>query len=199
MEITLHKCPNCGKQKIFWLKKRWEESFYCTCSHRKLHNYYDAGYEDYFISLIRSPLSVQTLIDCAQQEYMRVNPAALKIKLEKYDLNNLSEQDFYDVVGIVLSSDDIYRLRLLLSQITDQGQMLSVVANVNPRIDIPKLKTYLEAKSFPLSNNDVVEMEKRIEDDYYHPEIDDVSQWNELLPVIECFSIQMSSQGRTCV
>ena len=79
-----------------------------------MHNHFNASYEDYFISLIRSPLTVEDLADLAQSEYLCVNTTNLKIKLKDFALDNLSEQEFYDVVKIVLSIDDIYRFRTLL-------------------------------------------------------------------------------------
>ena len=157
-----------------------------------MHNYYDASYADYFISLVREPVTFESLVDLAQQEFMRIDIDALIIKLGKYDLDNLSEQDFYDVIKIVLSSNDIYRLRSLLHQTIDQELMLTIIANVNPRINIPKLKAYLSTKNLPLSNDEVLAMERVIENDFYHSEIERVSQWDELLPVLECFSPRMS-------
>ena len=120
MVITLHACPKCGRRKIFWLKRSDEESFHCSCSSRKTKHHFDASYEDYFIDLMRGPITVEGLAKLARSEAMSVDPADLKVKLQAFDLEHLSEGEFYEVAGIVLACDDLHRFRNLLVRVTDR-------------------------------------------------------------------------------
>jgi hypothetical protein len=65
---------------------------------------------------------------------------------------------------------------------------LLIIANVNPRIDIPRLRGYLSGKCLPLSIDRIIEMENVIETNFYHDEVDQVTQWDEIPQVMECFN-----------
>jgi hypothetical protein len=187
MELALHKCAYCGKQKIFWLIHRWEESFYCTCSNRKLHNYHDASFGDYFAGLVQYPITVNGLVKLAYEQYMRVNKVILKKKLTAFDLNHLTENKFYQVIEAVFSCDDIYRLRPVLCEIKSINAFISLISNVNPRIKIPELTGYLSGKDMPFSMHDILVLEDEIETHFYDPYQEIVSDWDEFPAVANCF------------
>jgi len=178
MQIVLKECHNCGTIKEFWLKDTQEAGFYCKCgSSQKMRNYYGADYMDYFIGLLDSPLTLENILDLAQKHHMHIDHSGLRRELSGYNLANLTEAEFYQVMELVWRSNDVFRFRKALMQYTDLEQMLQAIANHNPRIDLPGLRGYLEQFDLPLTEKQVIEMEKEIEQSFYHLEIDEVTYW----------------------
>ena len=178
MQIVLKDCARCRTIKAFWLRNTREEGFYCKCGiNRKMRNYYGADYVDYFISLIRDPLTVEGLLNLAAKEHMHIEPGELHRKLQAYNLDHLTEPELHEMVMLVLASDDVFRVRKELARFTDIEQMLHAIAKYNPRIDIPGLREYLGGLGLPLSEEAVIEMEKAIEHRFYHFEIEHVTEW----------------------
>ena len=178
MQIVLKYCSHCGTIKDFWLRNAQEAGFYCKCGvNRIMRNYYGADYVDYFVSLIRNPITEDGLLRLAEKEHMVIEPNELYQKLIGYDLDHLSEEGLDDVVKQVLTSNNVFRFRKTLMQFTDAEQMLRAIATKNPRIDIPDLRKYLSRLDLPVTERQVVQMEEAIERGYYHPEIEIVTEW----------------------
>jgi hypothetical protein len=178
MEISVQQCMDCGRTRTFWLRSAIEAGFHCPCgTWRSTHSYFSGGYEDYFASLLRSPLTIEGLLALAQKEQMQIAPNDLRQKLASYDLTHLTEPAFYDVVQIVLASDDRLRFRKALARMNDLDSLLQIIAKSNPRIDIPGLRGYLKGRTFPLSEAAVIDMEQAIETLFYYPEIVQVLEW----------------------
>lgn len=178
MEIVRQYCSFCRFEKEFWLKNTREPGFYCKCGvNRIMHNYYGAEYIDYFSGMIRDPITVEGLMQLATEEHMVIDPDQLRNKLQKYDLANLTEQEFFDMLRDVVRSDSVFRFRTELMQFTDAEQMLRAIAKLNSRIDIPGLRRYLDQLKLPLGERQVIQMEQAIEREYYNPEIDVFTEW----------------------
>jgi hypothetical protein len=178
MEISVQECVDCGAIKTFWLRSGLEAGFRCPCgSGRITRSYFSGGYEDYFVSLLRDPLTLEDLLALAQKEHMQPDPGDLRQKLSGYDLAHLTEREFYDVVQIVLTSDNRLRFREELARMKDLESLVQIIAKANPRIDIPGLQDYLKDKAFPLSEGEIIDMEQAIDARLYHPEIVQIPEW----------------------
>lgn len=155
-----------------------ESGFYCKCGvNRIMRTYFGAEYLDYFTGMIGGHITVEGLVELAAREHMLIDPARLQKKLQKYDLDNLTEPEFFDMASDVLSCNDVFRFRRELVQFSEAEPMLTTIARRNPRIDIPGLQRYLHKWRFSFSEKQVIGMERAIAWLYYHPKIDIFTEW----------------------
>ena len=171
MQCDVLKCPQCGRIKTVWIINNFEDSFFCKCGYqRKMYQYFNSSYEDYFISLLRKSITVESLLELAKKEHIRVDPEKLHQQLKGYCLSNLSEQELHEISMILFNGHDIFWFRKQLTTYQDINQMLHAIEEMNPRIDIPKLRKYLNDFELPLSEAEVIQLETIIKEHLYNPD-----------------------------
>jgi|GEM_PF-3848005 len=179
MDLVLLKCQRCGTVKEFWLRDPYyEESFLCKCGHyRAMHGYYQGGFEDYLVSKVSFATTLEEVLELARKEHIHFDNSSLREKLSSFNFGHLSELELHQVAEIMMRSDDDNRFRKELTQYKDIDSIIRAVGKLSPRIDLPKLRDYLGKIDLPLSEKDVLEMEKVIEEYFYNPEIYTVTDW----------------------
>lgn len=178
MELVLKECSKCKTLKEFWLRNAYEDGFFCKCGYYQImHNYHGADFEDHLISQAPAFITLDRMLELAREEHLHFDELIIREKLLSFDFNNLSEQKLHEIVGIIIESHDSYRFRKALIKFKDIDAIIGEIAKLNPRIDLPKLRDYLTKIRLPLSEKDVLEMEKMIEEYFYNPEIYTVTDW----------------------
>ena len=178
MELVLKGCPKCLRLKEFWLRNASEDGFFCKCGyHLKMRNYHGAAFADSFIAQLPASPSLEGILELAGQEHLYFDDTSLRKKLASFNFDNLSEHQLHEIVDILIENHDVYRFRKKLGQFEEAEVMLREIAKLNPRIDIQSLREYLVNFALPLSENEIIKMEKTIEQNFYHPEIDVVTEW----------------------
>lgn len=176
MQIDVLKCPGCGRIKTVWIMNEFEDSFFCECGHpRKMYRYFSSSYGDYFIGLLRDPITVESLLTLAEEEHMCINPGKLRQELQGYDLSFLSEEELHEVIMIIYKNHDKFWFRKQLTGFQEADQMLRAIEKLNPRIDILKLREYLNNLGLPLSEAKVIQLETVIKERFYNPDIDTIN------------------------
>ena len=175
MQIDVLKCQKCGTIKTVWILNEFEGSFFCGCgSPHKMYRYFDSSYGDYFISLLRDPITMESILELAKKEHLHIDPEKLWQQLKAYNLSNLSEQELHEIIMIIAKNHDKFWFRKQLTTFQEDDQMLHAIENLNPRIDIPRLREYLSDLELPLSETEVIQLESVIKEKFYNSEIDTI-------------------------
>lgn len=173
MQNDVLKCSRCGRIKTVWVINELENSFFCKCGHRqRMYRYYNSSYGDYFISLLRDPITVEGILELVKKEHIRIDPKKLRQQLKGYNLSNLSEQELYEITMIISKNHDKFWFRKQLTTFQEVDQMLDAIEELNPRIDISKLREYLNDLELPLSEERVIQLETIIKERFYNPDVD---------------------------
>lgn len=179
MFVVLMKCEKCGNSKEFWLKDPREEGFWCKCGYARkpMRNYHNSVFLEYFEMELAGAATIDDVIKNAKGEHLYFDELAVREKIKEFPFPNLSWQDGCDITSIISHNINQDEFRKKLSQEIDLEELLTAIARLNPRIDLPGLRNYLGKIKLPLSERDVLAMEKMIEQNFYNPEIYTVTDW----------------------
>jgi len=179
MFVIQMRCEKCGNSKEFWLKDPREEGFWCKCGYARspMRRSHDSVFLEFFEMELAGAATIDDVIKKAKDEHIYFDELAVREKIKGFPFPNLSWQDGCDIAAIIFDNISQDEFRKILSQEVDIEELLMVIARLNPRIDILGLRNYLSKVKLPLSKKDVLEMEKAIEQKFYHPEIYVVTDW----------------------
>lgn len=179
MFAVVMKCERCGNSREFWLRDLCEEGFWCNCGYvrKPMQNYHNSTFLEFFEMELSGASTVDDVVNKAKDEHIYFDELAVREKLKGFPFPNLSWQDGCDIASIIFDNLNQDEFRKKFLRITDTKELLAFISKLNPRIDIPALRDHLTKIRLPLSEKDVLEMEKMIEEYFYIPEIYTVTDW----------------------